>query len=60
MMNIEKIVVGHQPQYFPYLGILDKITKSDIFLFVDSTKFVKKICDKKTIINTEVATNRII
>ena len=49
-MNIEKIVVGHQPQYFPYLGILDKITKSDIFLFVDSTKFVKKIWHNRTII----------
>jgi len=50
MTNSEKIIVGHQPQYFPYLGILDKISKSDIFLFVDSTKFVKKIWHNRTII----------
>ncbi len=45
-----KIVVGHQPQYFPYIGIFNKILKSDKFLFVDSTKFVAKVWHNRTII----------
>ncbi|MDA8836402.1 WbqC family protein [Candidatus Pelagibacter bacterium] len=45
-----KVIVGHQPQYFPYLGIFNKIIQSDIFLFVDSTKFVSKVWHNRTII----------
>ncbi len=45
-----KLVVGHQPQYFPYLGIFNKIIKSDFFLFVDSTKFVSKVWHNRTLI----------
>jgi len=45
-----KIIVGHQPQYFPYLGIFNKILQSDIFLFVDSTKFVSKVWHNRTLI----------
>ena len=45
-----KIVVGHQPQYFPYLGIFNKIIQSDFFLFVDSTKFVSKVWHNRTLI----------
>ena len=44
------IIVGHQPQYFPYIGIFSKILKSDKFLFVDSTKFVSKVWHNRTII----------
>lgn len=36
------VVVGHQPQYLPYLGILNKISKADIFIMVDHVQFVKK------------------
>ena len=45
-----KIIVGHQPQYFPYLGIFNKIIQSDIFLFVDATKFVSKTWHNRTLI----------
>lgn len=45
-----KIIVGHQPQYFPYLGIFNKIIQSDIFLFADSTKFVFKSWHNRTLI----------
>jgi|TARA_B110000858_G_C17710735_1_gene430442 hypothetical protein len=45
-----KIIVGHQPQYFPYLGIFNKIIQSDIFLFVDKTKFVSKVWHNRTLI----------
>lgn len=45
-----KVIVGHQPQYFPYLGIFNKIIQSDIFLFVDETKFVSKVWHNRTII----------
>ena len=48
--NNNKVVVGHQPQYFPYIGIFDKILKSDYFMLVDSTKFVKKVWHNRTII----------
>ncbi len=46
----ERVIVGHQPQYFPYIGIFNKILKSDVFLFVDSTKFVSKVWHNRTII----------
>lgn len=51
-MEVKKkeIIVGHQPQYFPYLGIFSKIIKSDVFIFVDSTKFVKKVWHNRTLI----------
>lgn len=45
-----KIIVGHQPQYFPYLGIFNKIIQSDIFVFVDKTKFVSKVWHNRTLI----------
>jgi len=45
-----KTIVGHQPQYFPYLGIFNKIIQSDIFLFVDTTKFVSKVWHNRTLI----------
>ena len=54
----KELIVGHQPQFLPYLGIFNKILKSDIFVFVDSVKFSKKswynrtlIKDKKDIIS---------
>ena len=45
-----KIIVGHQPQYFPYLGIFNKIIQADIFVFVDKTKFVSKVWHNRTLI----------
>ncbi len=33
------IVSIHQPQYFLWLGLLDKIAKSDLFVYLDSVQF---------------------
>lgn len=46
----EIVVVGHQPQYMPYLGILNKISKSDIFIIVDHVQFVRKYFHNRTYI----------
>lgn len=44
----EVAVVGHQPQYFPYLGILNKISKADIYIIVDHVQFRKKYFHNRT------------
>jgi hypothetical protein len=31
----------HQPSYWPYLGLFDKIARSDVFIFLDDVQFVK-------------------
>ena len=36
------IVAVHQPQYMPWLGYLDKITKSDMFVFLDDVQYKKR------------------
>lgn len=36
------ILTGHQPNYLPYLGFLDKIARADAFLLVDTVQFVKR------------------
>lgn len=36
------IVVGHQPNYLPYLGFFDKVGRCDRFVLVDNTQFVKR------------------
>jgi hypothetical protein len=35
------IVAIHQPNYLPYLGFFDKMTKSDIFVIYDDAQFEK-------------------
>lgn len=35
-----KKVAIHQPQYFPWLGLLDKINQSDIFIILDTVQFL--------------------
>ena len=44
------LVVGHQPQLFPYVGILNKISKADIFIIVDHVQFVRKYFYNRTYI----------
>lgn len=36
------IVSAHQPNYLPYLGFFDKISKSDVFIIHDDVQFNKK------------------
>ena len=36
------MIVGiHQPQYLPWLGIIDRIIKSDIFVMLDNVPYSK-------------------
>lgn len=44
------IVVGHQPQYIPYLGFFNKVSKADIFVFVDNVQFNRKSWQQRTLI----------
>ena len=46
----EVTVVGHQPQYLPYIGILNKISKADIYIIVDHVQFRKKYFHNRTYI----------
>lgn len=46
----DKIVVGHQPQYMPYLGVLNKISKADVFIIVDHVQYVRKYFYNRTLI----------
>ncbi len=38
----KKIVAIHQPNFFPWLGYFNKISVSDIFIFLDDVQFPKK------------------
>lgn len=38
----KKIVSIHQPHYFPWLGLLDKIACSDVHIVLDSVQFRKR------------------
>jgi hypothetical protein len=47
---VSNIIVAHQPQYFPYLGIYNKILKSKKFIILDDVKFKAEAWHAKTII----------
>jgi hypothetical protein len=49
------VVVGHQPQFMPYIGILNKISKADIYIIVDHVQFVKKYFHNRTFIKVNDA-----
>ncbi|MBN2406062.1 MAG: WbqC family protein [Elusimicrobia bacterium] len=42
----------HQPQYLPWLGYLDKIAKSDIFVFIDDVQYKKREFQNRNRIKT--------
>jgi hypothetical protein len=35
------IVAAHQPQYLPWLGYFDKISRADMFVLLDNVQFKK-------------------
>jgi hypothetical protein len=37
----QKTLVAHQPTYVPYLGLLHKVTRADVFVVQDDLKYVK-------------------
>lgn len=47
---MRNIIVSHQPQYFPYLGIFNKILKSNNFIFLDNVQFKNSSWYSRTII----------
>ena len=49
MIN-KKIIVSHQPQYFPYLETYNKILQSEKFMILDDVKFKKSAWHARTII----------
>jgi len=47
---VKKIIAIHQPNYLPWIGFFDKISKSDIFVIYDTAQYVKKsVCNKNFI-----------
>jgi len=36
------LVTAHQPNYLPYLGLLAKVARADLFVVVDNVQFVKR------------------
>lgn len=43
------IVSIHQPSYWPWLGLLDKIAKSDVFVILDDVRINKRSYQKRNI-----------
>lgn len=40
-MPVERVVALHQPNFFPWLGYLDKIVRADVFVLLDDVQFSK-------------------
>lgn len=47
------ILSGHQPNYWPYPGLIGKILKSDKFIYVTKVQFEKKSWQKRNRIRTK-------
>lgn len=47
------VLSGHQPNYWPYPGLLGKIMKSDKFMYVTNVQFEKKSWQKRNRIRTK-------
>ena len=47
------ILSGHQPNYWPYPGLIGKIMKSDRFIYVTKVQFEKKSWQKRNRIRTK-------
>ncbi|HHB93527.1 MAG TPA: hypothetical protein ENK88_00035 [Campylobacterales bacterium] len=46
---MSNIVSIHQPSYFPWLGLLDKIDKSDIYIFLDDVQLADRAYQHRNI-----------
>ncbi|MCR5688377.1 MAG: WbqC family protein [Lachnospiraceae bacterium] len=49
------ILSGHQPNYWPYPGLIGKIYMSDVFVYVTKVQFEKKSWQKRNRIRTKDA-----
>jgi hypothetical protein len=38
---VSLVVSIHQPPYFPWLGLIDKIARSDVFVVLDSVQYIR-------------------
>ena len=47
------ILSVHQPQYLPWLGYLDKIQRSDVFVFLDNVQYKKREFQNRNKIRTK-------
>ncbi len=47
------ILSGHQPNYWPYPGLIGKIMKSDSFIYVTKVQFEKKSWQKRNRLRTK-------
>lgn len=47
-----RIVSIHQPSYFPWLGLLDKIARSDVFIVLDTVQYNKRAFQHRTLYST--------
>jgi len=46
------VVCIHQPCYYPWLGLLDKIARSDVFVVLDNVQINKRAFQHRTMIRT--------
>ncbi len=40
--NRDKVVAGHQPNFFPWFGYFEKMLNADVFVFSDDVRFPKR------------------
>ena len=46
------ILTAHQPSYLPWLGLINKIMKADLFCYFDCVQYQKKEYDNRNSIKT--------
>ena len=46
------ILTAHQPSYLPWLGLISKIMKADLFCYFDCVQYQKKEYDNRNLIKT--------